>query len=196
MKPKLCRRLATLLAIALLAPACAADPEPDSSPVSPATQAASPPSGVVLEGNGLGIVTFGEPETEVVERLTTELGQPTRDEVRPPYCRPNEEHREVHWDTLRVGFTDGKFARYFYRESFSEDFPPVSTAKGIGPGSTLDEIQDAYGDDLPPGPESLGQSYSLETESGPVGAFFGDVVPAPGTEKGLFALAAGGFCDS
>lgn len=197
MSSRLCRLLATLLTVALLAAGCG-DPSPKATPsASPSPEPAPTASaeGLVLEGDGLGLVSFGEPEGPVVELLTERLGPPTRDEVNPAYCRPPEGQREVHWDTLRVGFRDGKFARYFYRESFTKGLG-LATAEGIAPGSTLDEIRDAYGADLPPGPESLGTSYSLDTGSGPVGAFFRDIPPAPGAENGLYALAAGGFCDA
>ena len=191
------RRLTIFLMVAVLAAGCGDNsPEPTpSSPGSPQGASSDSADGLVLEGDGLGIVSFGEPEGPVVELLTDRLGPPTRDEVNPAYCRPPEGQRDVHWDTLRVGFKDGKFARYFYRQSFEDDLA-LSTARGVAPGSTLDEVKGAYGPELPPGPESLGTSYSLETESGPVGAFFQDVVPAPGTEKGVYALAAGGFCDA
>jgi hypothetical protein len=165
---------------------------PRQPPEVPAPSAAPPPAAlaaagvIVLEGNGLGFVTFGEPENPAIERLTSLLGPPTKDEQDRANCSLD---RTVWWGSLMAGFQEGKMVSYLVSGAGANQY---RTNAGIGPGATLAQIQEAYGPDLPEGPESMGGSYVLKTETGDIYAFISDVITLSGSN--LATLTAGPRC--
>lgn len=183
---KVVGRALASLTCGLLAAGCNAQPSESTSQNSDAK--------IVLEGDGLGVVAFGEPQKEVEFELTDLLGAPDIKDASPPDCGDLPLNRAVWWGPLRVGFRDGEFVHYLYVPPQGID-DAFTTAEGIGVGSTLDEMKKAYGSDLEKGPVALGDSYQLETGDGEVYAVFSDAVPAPGAARGVYGLAAGTTCN-
>lgn len=165
-------------------PPPAVDPPPaqDSPPAAPAATTGA----IVLQGNGLGLVTFAEPESTAVERLTALLGAPTKEDRARPDCPLD---RTLWWGALAAGFQDGKFVSYLASNGPGGEY---RTTAGIGPGSTLAQIQQAYGPDLPEGPDSNAGSFVLKTDTGDIYAFMGDVIFAGA--RNLATLTAGPRC--
>jgi hypothetical protein len=115
-----------------------------------------------LRGDGLGPLDFGTPTAEVMETLTGMLGEPSPGEEYPYGGHPL---RHVYWDQLGLSVI---FSEYdFYRSDGLEHLagwghgskPPgepavpgaswtLKTANGVGIGSTLEELQAAYGNRL------------------------------------------------
>lgn len=132
-------------------------------------------------------MTFAEPESTAVERLTALLGAPTREDLARPGCPLD---RTLWWGSLMAGFQDGKFVSYLVSIGSAGEY---RTSAGIGPGSTLAQIQQAYGPDLPEGPDSMAGSFVLRTDTGDIYAFMSDVIVAGGG-RGLATLTAGPRC--
>ena len=142
-------------------PPTTTEPASTDPPTTPAaTEPTAPPTtepveGVVLRGDGLGIVSFGEPADDVVDELTARFGEPT--EVSdwmatglppdgPPPCNFVEQ-QFVHWGDLVVLNAldpDGsRQFRYYAYAAFEggEPFPPdLETEAGLG---LLDTIESA-----------------------------------------------------
>ena len=124
-------------------------------------------TGVVLGAGGLGIVQFGDEPDDVIDQLTQEFGPPDQDTGYTPAFSvfgtcPGEEVRGVGWGSLLVLFSDGDtgfgsegtFHFFSYRDQlFDIEGRPVeslglTTAKGVGLGSTVKDLRSAYGGDL------------------------------------------------
>ena len=119
---------------------------------------------LLLQGDGLGSVTFGDEADVAVDALTTLLGTPDDDSGWIPALSgfgtcPGEQVRGLRWATLWVLMTDGAtewrddgvphFFAYlnsvFYDESRSLG---LTTEEGIALGARLDAVREAYGEDL------------------------------------------------
>ena len=116
----------------------------------------------VLRPDGIDRLFFGaDPET-VISELTDRLGEPTSDthwvdqQERYDGLCGGSEARFVTWETVQAFFTDRESAwaregtRHFASYSVIEGAEDLEflTARGIGIGSTVGEIGDAYGDEV------------------------------------------------
>jgi hypothetical protein len=134
-------------------PGSTTTPETTAGPDSEATSTGEPTGqGITLRGDGLGIVSFGQPADEVLAILERVIGSP-----------PSDQGAEADWIEfvgwselgLYVGF-DTPMSSEFTGESRLlgwDAFGPVggprpTTAEGVGVGSTLAELRAAYGDRL------------------------------------------------
>lgn len=121
---------------------------------------------LVLEGDGLGPITFGMPADQAIERLRVVLGEPRDDSLGPdPGLCPD---RTVSWGWLRVSFSDEaassdlQFSGWSLNnrgDAVAETGPYLTTSQGIGLDSTAAEIER-----LAPQADAgiSGQSYDLE----------------------------------
>lgn len=118
------------------------------------------PRGVVLDGDGLGIVGFGAPVEPALGTLIEALGQPVADTGWiDPFsiygdC-PGSRLRVVEWPGVLAFFGDPE-DRYLHRDPAGEHFMSwrlgtfgpdpymLRTAAGVGVGSTRDEVATAY----------------------------------------------------
>ena len=118
------------------------------------------PAGVVLDGDGLGIVSFGAPVEPALGTLIEALGQPVTDTGWiDPFsiygdC-PGSRLRVVEWPGVLAFFGDPE-DRYLHRDPSGEHFMSwrlgtfgpdpymLRTAAGIGVGSTRDQVATAY----------------------------------------------------
>lgn len=146
------------LAGAAEAEAQQAEPDPAGEPPPPRRTA----EGLVAGPGGLRIVAFGQPAELVVATLTAVFGEPDADTgwgpaVASPFgvC-PGERARGVRWGRLGVLLSDGptSYGSAEYPHFFAWDvhaFEAESglaprTAAGIGLGSTVDALTEAYGE--------------------------------------------------
>lgn len=147
-----------------------ATPPPGEGPAPPGAPGPSRPEGagrtvpgdVVLAADGLGVVRFGAPAADAVAALTAALGPPDDDTglVDPAQEQvlgacPAGRQRAVRWGQLTVGFVEG-VSSYASRATehvvlYSYGDPegqgpagPLATATGVGVGSTVDEVRQAY----------------------------------------------------
>lgn len=109
---------------------------------------------IVLEPNGLRLVDFGDLFEDAMTKLQAVLGPPTFAE-HTESDSPSKTDFEAHWEHagLRVGFsTEFSLFRDDGRLHFTwwttDGFPPIplTTAAGVGVGSTLRQLEDIYGD--------------------------------------------------
>ncbi len=121
-------------------------------PVDIAAPVPVPWSITTLQGDGLGLIQFGDPETEVLELFERLFGSPPTD--------PGDEAgwvEYVGWEDLGLflGFSrpewsdyDGvyRFIGWQYRGGTVE--LDLRTASGVGVGTTTAELRVIYGDDL------------------------------------------------
>jgi hypothetical protein len=146
-----------ILLLALLA--CCTDPPGDDEPAAapapaamparastPAPATASDSAAIALEGDGLRIfiipsgsarpIPFGTPAADVIALLTKILGSPPREEGDSPECGG----RFATWSAgLTTWFTRGAFAGWHV-----SDGSRLTTASGIGLGSTRADVESAY----------------------------------------------------
>lgn len=108
------------------------------------------PDDLVLDGDGLGPITFGMPAEQAIEGLRAVLGEPRDDSLGPdPDLCPD---RTVSWGWLRVSFSDSDGSPELQVSGWSlnnrgdaagETGPDLSTSEGIRLGSTATEIESA-----------------------------------------------------
>jgi hypothetical protein len=157
-------RVAAVVALVLLAAACGDDSEggavtgtaPSTTSRSPATSASAAASTtsvadvellVVLTPDGLGFTTegsgaisrvdFGSARSLVVDTVAKSLGTPAAQGTQHE-CAPAPSGF-ARWDEISLFFDGDTFA------GWSVNGEPLTTADGIGVGSTLDEFEAAYG---------------------------------------------------
>ena len=138
---------------ALAAPATPPPPTSSTatSPETTVETTAAPREPLVLRGDELGAVGFGDPADEAVAVLTATLGPPDSDGVstEPDCVLAIEQTRSVFWESvgLRVLFTDWpgaddltpvalQFATWILSSQ-----PALATSDGIGIGSTASDVR-------------------------------------------------------
>ncbi len=151
-------------------------PAPTSTTVPPSTTSAPPvttapaPAEVVLAPEGLGIAAFGDEAEAVLAALAGVLGPPVDD--RPlGSCPSGEADRLVQFGQLAVLFGGGRFVAWDAGPP-SGALPPLTTAEGIGVGSSVAELRGAYG-----------QRLQLDPDD-PFGPVFEITTPPPGRLAG------------
>lgn len=102
-------------------------------------------TGLVLQGNGLEVLTFGASPEAVIPRLTSMIGTPTKDtgwisSFSTYGTCPGEKIRVVEWNRLRAFFGDTafgtqKFFQWEYVKTGTGTQSPIIATKG---GVTLD----------------------------------------------------------
>lgn len=148
MKPTL---LSAIVALALLV-GCRTAATPDNGETPPPSPAASPtpspePSEIVLGATGLGPIEFGASRAEVLSDLESRFGAP--DESGPGCELRGPDYTFVRFKDLFVSFEGDVFVDY--NTGVSQDGDPVldlKTERGIGVGSTVADLKEAYGDRL------------------------------------------------
>jgi hypothetical protein len=121
---------------------------------------------VILNPDGLGFTTaesgsinrldFGSAEQIVVETVTKALGEPVESGLQPECGQgPRDGTR---WDGLSLLFAQGQFAGWSISEVMGST---LTTADGIGVGSSVDELPDA---EITEG--SLGREFTAGPYSG------------------------------
>ena len=115
-----------------------------------------------LRPDGIDRLFFGSDPDDVISELTERLGEPTSD---TDWVDQNErfdglcggtEARFVTWESLQLFFTDRESAwapagtRHFASFSVEEGVADLEfvTSRGVGLGSSVAEIADAYGGDV------------------------------------------------
>lgn len=150
---------------------------PAETDVAPVETIPSPsPTGFVLGADGLGAVAFGADPEETISFVDSLLGEPTSDTgwVAPFDIGPcgGSRIRQVSWNQLQLEFGDvsdvttgrDHLYAYFYGAEGSSSPTPsgLSTAEGIGVGSTISELLAAYpAASLFEGDDFVGPSFSV-----------------------------------
>lgn len=105
-----------------------------------------------LDGDGLGIVSFGATASLATKTLTAVLGSPTGH----PSAGCAGDYSQVAWHDLITQFRNGRFAGYRYVADGSTGISPtittlraakvpkLATAAGITLGDTFAEVKHAY----------------------------------------------------
>lgn len=97
-------------------------------------------------------IYFGFDDEDTIAAVTAVLGAPTADSgwVDEPLCPPPVV-RSVRWDDLWLLFTQANTdfwsagVPHFFTYQYSGPTPELYTTEGIGRGSTLEALEDAYG---------------------------------------------------
>jgi hypothetical protein len=125
-----------------------------SRPVSSVPELLSEPAGVpgaglVLAPDGLGPVTFGEAEADVMATLTELLGDPVEDSTEDCGAEGGTV-RWVRWANLTIAMQGGSFSGFISGIYFPPDSPemPIRTADGVGLRATVAQLTATYGDRL------------------------------------------------
>ncbi len=209
-------RLGFVLLVLVLAAGCSVDSDTTESEGPTATTATatstpasterpSPASDQLLLSDGLGVVRFGEPADTALPLLIDVLGrQPTDDSTTTgdmPQGFGGTAVRFVSFGQLTVIISDGAYYRddgvmNFAGWSLDGTGPSeLATPQGITLGSTIDELQTAFGDQLrlPSGPaeEVCGGAWSFGV--GPSDLGFEGELSGPPTDgsSSVTRLAAG-----
>lgn len=175
--------------------------EPPSTTTPTTTTTLAP---LVLEPDGLEVVDFGTGVQDTVAAVIARLGNATADSgwvaARGQFgtC-PGTVVRVIRWHSLRLFFGDGptdfgEETRHFFYYNQStvstDEVVDLATAEDIALGSTVEELETAYGDDL--SIEStipFGVTFAVES-TGP-GLLSGILTAS--SPDGLVTAIAGGF---
>lgn len=185
--------LASLLALA----ACGAEPQPQAEKAAPApaetpapASPATPSLALAVEGEGLRLfnsqtgaaspIPFGADQTQTITAIERLRGQASKGEN--PECGAGPVQFASWGDGLSLTFQDGRFAGWGLGLPAAGK---LSTASGIGPGSTRQEMEAVYAD-VTVMPSSLGQEFRA-------GGFFGVLEGAAPAAK-VTAMWAGVAC--
>jgi hypothetical protein len=146
-------------------------------------------AGLVLQHDGLGLVSFGMTKIATLSALTDVLGPIDETGAGCELAGPTA--NVVRWDELRLQFVDEQFDSYNVRPP--NGVAPVlglETAEGVGLASTVAELEAAYGSRLAiPGlpPEFGGNDFAVsfpDTERTLLGSL--SDTTAAGTVTGIF----------
>jgi hypothetical protein len=198
--------VAVLTCLAMSAAGCGAtDVTPNASPVgSPTSEGPPTPSSTspasdeaaILQPDGIGEVHFGDPIADALAWFEERFGSP--DEIRSAHDPDlwgylsdgpdlDGRIRIVTWDQLQVVFLDRSgtvapdalpFAAWTLGWGEGEG-PALVTPQGIGLGSTLANLERAYGDALtvpeePGGPCAISWVFAVGAPPGPFQGTFGE----------------------
>jgi hypothetical protein len=136
------------LMIALMASCCIVAA---TTSVSAAAPDGSPSHGVVLEGNGLHVTSFGATAATATRAISAALGDPTGH----PSAGCSAAYTQTAWHDLIVQFVSGRFRGYRFvvngnwkakpaPKTLGSATPKLSTAAGIALGDTLAGAKRAY----------------------------------------------------
>lgn len=131
-------------------------------------------SAVRLNGNGLGVVTFGSSVRAVTKAVSAKLGPPTGH----PDAGCVGGYSEVAWHDLIAQFKHGRFTGYRYgvvtgvAPPAKKIEPTLETAKGISLGSTFAQARRAY-------PLTQTGTFFWRAPNGVVFALESSTYPAP-----------------
>ena len=141
---------------------------------------------LVLSGDGLGAVEFGDDAAEAISTVSELFGSPSSDETYSPGGCPPPVTRSVVWpDSAMVIYLsgDGEFVGYHFSGRGSAAYGLV-TSDGVALGDTLSDLTDSYGAAL--GLTENGFfTVNDGTETGLEGFLSGE--PQPETVDGFFA---------
>jgi hypothetical protein len=132
----------------------------------------------VLRPDGIDRLFFGSDPEDVISELTERLGEPTSD---TDWVDQNErfdglcggtEARFVTWESLQLFFTDRESAwapegtRHFASFSVEEGVADLefATSRGVGLGSSVAEIADAYGGEVTFGIQPAYEAEAFELD--------------------------------
>ncbi|MEX2292823.1 MAG: hypothetical protein WD691_03465 [Acidimicrobiales bacterium] len=114
-------------------------------------------TGIVLRGDGLGVVALGASTDAAVAAVSAALGVPTVDTGWEPAFSaygtcPGERIRGVGWDHLVLLFTDGDTSygsgEHLFTWRVTGALPAVTTAQGLGFRSTVADAERLYPGDV------------------------------------------------
>ncbi len=175
---------------------------PTTQPVT--TETTIPP--LTLEGDGLGVIDLGADVDETRNAITARLGSATSDSgwvnARGTFgtC-PGSVVRVIRWGSLRVffgdgptGFGDGNYHFYFFSQSRAETDTVIDlrSARGIGVGSTVADLVEAYGDDVEITSSSgFGVTFIIEDDGTSEGLLSGTLTES--IDTGQVTSLTGGF---
>ena len=152
----------------------------------PPTAATLPGQTVVLAADGLGAVRFGESAEATVAKLQAALGPPSGDRRPEGPCNPAVT-RTLVWGNLQVNLGPGFVG---YEMSLQGESRDLRTEAGIGRGSTVGDLQVAYGPRLELVPGEADARFSVAL---PAGTLRG-VAFTPQERDEVLSIAAGTTC--
>lgn len=175
-------------------------PPPPTAP--PSTEPAA--SAIVLRSNGIADIDFGADPDSAIATVQAALGNPSDDSgwVDPftiSAC-PGTEYRRVSWGALSLQFSDATSAAEGRRHFFGYEYGLVgqtdaepaglTTPEGIGIGSTVADLRQAYPDvGVAPGEEGVSSPAFEVTEGGLAGLL------TDASDDGIVMVLVGGdFC--
>lgn len=158
MTVRLARAALVMLSAGLLS-ACAGNEAPDepavdtvrspdvTAPSTPVIDSSPEPTSLVLGPDGLGLVSFGAPKSDVLAAIEPLAGP--ADESGPDCELRGPDSNFVRFDELSLTFDGDTFADYFVRVPPAEAATlDLRTEAGIGLGSTVADLTGVYGDQV------------------------------------------------
>lgn len=187
-------RTASLLLIWMLAACSAPEPQPDAADVAETAPAVVPApvakpapadanSGIRLAPDGLllggELLRFGTARAEADAKVVAALGAATA-QGRTPDCSAGPVDYSHYADDLQLSFQDGKFIGW----SAGNNTAKFKTAKGVGTGSTRQELEAAYKVDIED--DALGTLFA--------GGDFTGVLDSEHLDAPIITIWAGTIC--
>jgi hypothetical protein len=172
-------RLWLVATMTLVAAGCGSDgttdPTPTTAPavpttITPTTTTVPPVAALnlTLLPDGLGSLRFGDPTDEVVGALTAAYGPVLE---RGNIACDSGSNEYVNFGGLSTIHDDGSWAGWSYGTGREEPVADLATAEGITLGSTLADLQAAYGADLNVLEEALGPEFFVGADYPGLGGF-------------------------
>jgi hypothetical protein len=131
--------------------------------------AVSSASNVVLRGNGISSVTFGQSEARVSSALQHLIGRashPVQNDSADSHC---EYDALLTWPKATAWFNRGKFVGYQVTDA-TVGVVTVATAKGLRVGASLTSARRLYGSSLTSSSEQ-GGAFFVSTSAGRIDGF-------------------------
>jgi hypothetical protein len=174
-----------------------------TGPTPAATTASSAPASgtaaFVLKPDGIGDLAFGAGEAEARAALTKALGPPTFDESLPAESCSTGATRRVSWGDLTVLLGPGPgggltMVGWTYGTSEPPPTPALTTAEGIGVGSTVAQLRAAYGDRVMVSEDTAAGVVRFSVQGSRYQLPLAGVVSGPGDTATVRALYGGSYC--